>query len=230
MIFSCRRAVLNNQDVLPTTPLSSIWFNDFWGTHITSSGSHGSYRPLCVLTFRLNYILGGGFRPYGFHLVNVLLHTLCTFLVVKLARTFFHKNFPVFVCGFLFSLHPIHTEAVAGIVGRADIAACIFYIISFLSYVKHVRFRVMLTNHRSYRWSNVNCKYLVYMSGSDEKSNSYLWFQCTAWLVLCLVASACAMLSKESGLTVLVVCGVYDMVINCRNIKHFFTMVSFFNK
>ncbi|EEB13478.1 smile protein, putative [Pediculus humanus corporis] len=192
-VYDDRRAILNNQDVLPTTSFSSIWYNDFWGTPIASSNSHGSYRPLCVLTFRLNYILGGGFRPYGFHLVNVLLHSLCTYLVVKLARKFFNKNFPVFVCGFLFSLHPIHTEAVAGIVGRADIASCIFYIISFLSYIKH--------------------------------SGGYLWFQCTAWLILCLISSACAMLSKESGLTVLVVCGIYDVVTNCRSVKHFFTKI-----
>ncbi|KAK6636502.1 hypothetical protein RUM43_010163 [Polyplax serrata] len=228
-VYDDRRAILNNQDVLSTSPLSNIWYNDFWGTPIRSSGSHGSYRPLCVLSFRLNYFLGGGFRPFGFHLVNVLLHAICTFLVVKLARKFFHgKNFPVFVCGFLFSLHPIHTEAVAGVVGRADIAACIFYIISFLSYLNHVRFRVILTNPRGCygKISNVNnCKYLVYLSGSgsEDKSSGFLWFQCAAWLVLCLVASACAMLSKESGLTVLVVCGVYDVVTNCRNLKHFLT-------
>lgn len=224
-LLAFRRAILNNQDVLPTTSFSSIWYNDFWGTPIASSNSHGSYRPLCVLTFRLNYILGGGFRPYGFHLVNVLLHSLCTYLVVKLARKFFNKNFPVFVCGFLFSLHPIHTEAVAGIVGRADIASCIFYIISFLSYIKHVRFRVMLTN---YKHANTNCKLnLIYLKNYYDKSKSggYLWFQCTAWLILCLISSACAMLSKESGLTVLVVCGIYDVVTNCRSVKHFFTKV-----
>ena len=223
--YFSRRAILNNQDVLPTTPLSSIWQNDFWGTPITSSGSHGSYRPLCVLTFRLNYILGGGFRPYGFHLVNVLLHTLCTFLVVKLARTFFQSNFPVFVCGFLFSVHPIHTEAVAGIVGRADITACIFYIISFLSYVKHVRYRIRISNYRSF-YKSPSHKYLMCLSGSEEISNGYLWLQCIGWLILCLVASACAMLSKESGLTVLVVCAVYDLILNCRNILHLFTKVS----
>ena len=35
--------------------------------------SHKSYRPLTVLTFRLNYVLHG-LRPVGFHLVNVVLH------------------------------------------------------------------------------------------------------------------------------------------------------------
>ena len=37
--------------------------------------SHKSYRPLCVLTFRWNYLLHQ-LRPTGYHLVNVALHAL----------------------------------------------------------------------------------------------------------------------------------------------------------
>lgn len=40
------------QDLRPTTPLSSIWCNDFWGSNLRSNSSHKSYRPLTVLTFR----------------------------------------------------------------------------------------------------------------------------------------------------------------------------------
>lgn len=35
--------------------------------------SHKSYRPLCVLTFRWNYAVGE-LEPYGYHLVNAVLH------------------------------------------------------------------------------------------------------------------------------------------------------------
>jgi len=51
----CSRAILKNQDLLPETPLANIWKDDFWGTPLRDSGSHKSYRPLVVLTFRLNY-------------------------------------------------------------------------------------------------------------------------------------------------------------------------------
>ena len=37
--------------------------------------SHKSYRPVTVLTFRLNYLLHQ-LQPLGFHLVNLLLHTV----------------------------------------------------------------------------------------------------------------------------------------------------------
>lgn len=37
--------------------------------------SHKSYRPLCVLTFRWNYLLWQ-LEPMGYHLVNMLLHSV----------------------------------------------------------------------------------------------------------------------------------------------------------
>lgn len=45
------------------------------------------------------------------------------------------------VAGLSFAAHPIHTEAVAGIVGRADLAACNFFLLSFLLYCEHSRIR-----------------------------------------------------------------------------------------
>lgn len=45
------------------------------------------------------------------------------------------------VAGLTFAAHPIHTEAVAGVVGRADLAACNLFLISFLLYSEHIRLR-----------------------------------------------------------------------------------------
>lgn len=142
-VYDDRRAILTNPDLLPTTPWIRLLENDFWGTPLTDSGSHGSYRPLCVLTFRLNYLLGG-FQPWGYHLVNVLLHCLATALLVRVARHVLPRSrSPIgpAVTGLIFATHPIHTEAVAGVVGRADLAACNFYLLSFLTYIVHMKYR-----------------------------------------------------------------------------------------
>lgn len=45
------------------------------------------------------------------------------------------------MAGLFFASHPVHTEAVAGIVGRADLAACNFFLLAFLAYVEHMRCR-----------------------------------------------------------------------------------------
>ena len=118
-------------------------FHDFWGTPLTHSGSHKSYRPLCVLSFRFNYWLHE-LRPFGYHLINVLLHCCCTALLTHTAGALVPPRraaLPQAVAGLLFAAHPVHTEAVAGIVGRADVGAAIFFLLAFLSYRRYVVLR-----------------------------------------------------------------------------------------
>lgn len=154
-------------------------YNDFWGTLLTDSGSHGSYRPLCVLSYKLNHMIDGH-NPMGYHLVNVLLHCLATSLVVRLARQLIPTLWGAAVAGALFASHPIHTEAVAGVVGRADLAACNFYLLTFLAYSKHVTWREQCD------WRN--------------------------WAALggAVILSGAAVLCKETAITALLVCAIYD--------------------
>ncbi|XP_042895436.1 protein O-mannosyl-transferase TMTC2 isoform X2 [Parasteatoda tepidariorum] len=172
------RAIKTNQDLLPSTPVSQLFYNDFWGTPLTHSGSHKSYRPLCVLSFRLNYALGG-MDPWSYHFFNVLLHTMVCGLFTHFASIIFCRSIlPTLTAGLLFAVHPIHTEAVAGVVGRADVGAAFFFLLALLSYMRYCKYR-------------------------DKKQ----------YLYLCLLLSAASMLTKEHGVTVLILCAVYDMLI-----------------
>lgn len=261
--FCFRRAILSNPDLLPKTPWSRLLENDFWGTPLSDSGSHGSYRPLCVLTFRLNYLLGG-FQPWGYHLVNVLLHCLATALLVKLARQVLPKSKSSVgpaITGLLFATHPIHTEAVAGVVGRADLAACNFYLLSFLAYVTHTKYRdssccynkysankednmkqlrtlkyqkfvySLQKNVTSCNWpkrlgrevvhSEVCKKNVVFRINLKDKNETCCWsnkLKQWMYLGLCIVLALAAMLSKETGITVLGMCMIYDFVY-CPSLK-----------
>lgn len=51
-VFDDSEAILNNGDVQLSTPVFSLFINDFWGTRISSNSSHKSFRPLTVLSFR----------------------------------------------------------------------------------------------------------------------------------------------------------------------------------
>ncbi len=75
-------------------------------------GSHKSYRPLCVATFRLNYLLHE-LQPMGYHLVNVLLHSAVCWLYVQLCGVVFGEVWPALIAGLLFAVHPVHAEAVS---------------------------------------------------------------------------------------------------------------------
>ena len=113
LCFDDVSAITNNEDLRPNTPWSALLFNDFWGTPMNQEGSHKSYRPLCVATFRLNYLFHE-LNPMGYHLVNILLHSVvCLGFVLICGLTVFAGN-PVaqWVAGISFTLHPVHTEAV----------------------------------------------------------------------------------------------------------------------
>ena len=105
-------AIIKNADLRPSTPWSNLLWNDFWGTPMADKDSHKSYRPLCVATFRLNYLLHE-LQPMGYHLVNVLLHGAVCYLYVQLCGVVFSGAvWPALIAGLLFAVHPIHTEAV----------------------------------------------------------------------------------------------------------------------
>jgi hypothetical protein len=76
---------VQNRDVLGETSLYRLFRNDFWGQDIALSDSHKSYRPLTVLSFRLNYYLNG-LDAVGFHVYNVAIYGIVCVLVYQVAN------------------------------------------------------------------------------------------------------------------------------------------------
>nr|XP_006817942.1 PREDICTED: transmembrane and TPR repeat-containing protein 4-like [Saccoglossus kowalevskii] len=122
--------------------------HDFWGYNISINGSHKSYRPLAILTLRWNYALSGGLSPYSMHLVNIILHSVVSVLVLKVVSLMFtatslqdsRSSFPYprasLLSGVLFAVHPVHTESVVANVGRADLICALFFFLAMLVYIK----------------------------------------------------------------------------------------------
>ena len=105
-------AIKNNKDIKPETSVWNIFANDFWGRKLLSPKSHKSYRPLCTLTFRLNYIFCG-MNAFGYHLVNLCLHiAVCNLFLFVLMGIVFHDACVSCFAASLFASHPIHVEAV----------------------------------------------------------------------------------------------------------------------
>ncbi|XP_045195212.2 protein O-mannosyl-transferase TMTC1-like isoform X2 [Mercenaria mercenaria] len=180
-------AIKGNPDVHGETDIWEMFRNDFWSKSISKNTSHKSYRPFTVLSFRLNYMYTGPESLY-FHVINVALHVIVTTLFVYTCQNVLHQRERCAVlAGLLFAVHPIHTEAVSGIVGRADILAAAFYLLSFITYSKSI-----INN-------NVKHRVIFYISS--------------------LVFAAVAMLSKETGVTVLGVAVVYDAMETLKNLR-----------
>ncbi len=89
------------------------------------------YRPVTVISLALNArLLGGG--PASMHAVNVALHALNACLVYLLISALFAQPVVALLTGLLFALHPIATEAVAAVSGRADLLATTFLLAACL--------------------------------------------------------------------------------------------------
>jgi hypothetical protein len=100
-----------------------------WREYLTDGYYPGGvdhlWRPLVSLSYAVQWKLGGAGRAWPFHLVNVLLHAGASALVAELARRLTCKNCVATIAGLLFAAHPVHVEAVAYIVGRADSACAV---------------------------------------------------------------------------------------------------------
>ncbi|HYT83673.1 MAG TPA: hypothetical protein VEK86_09480 [Gemmatimonadales bacterium] len=90
------------------------------------------YRPFTALTFAADWAVSGG-DPRWFHAVNILLHAGVTALVFLLVRSLL-PLFPAAAAAALFAVHPVHVEAVANVVGRAEVLATLFALGAVLFY------------------------------------------------------------------------------------------------
>jgi len=80
------------------------------------------YRPLTTLSFWFNYaVLGHGVAPFGYHVVNFLLHAANAILLWRLARCLDVAAPVAWLAAALFAVHPLGVEAVTNIVGRSDL-------------------------------------------------------------------------------------------------------------
>ena len=89
----------------------------YWPT--PSGGEY--YRPLTILSYAVDWTLSGG-RAGWLHLMNALWHGLASLLVVLVFERWLSPAAAV-AGGLIFALHPVHVEAVAGLVGRAEVLA-----------------------------------------------------------------------------------------------------------
>ena len=121
------------------------------GDYFTSSAFFSAdadksmYRPLLLVTYALNFALGG-YEVTGYHLVNVGLHAVCSLLVWGMGIHFIshprfqNKSLPLqersvtdeplalpLVCGLLFAAHPLAAEPVNYISSRSELLVAAFF-------------------------------------------------------------------------------------------------------
>jgi len=140
LIFDSNRAILQDPRLRAVTAQNShlIWTQDYW--YPSSQG--GLFRPLTTLSYQWNYaVLGNGSHAAGYHWTNLLLHLVNLTLVYVLGLAVFEAPWAALALAALWGVHPVLTESVTNVVGRADLLAAFGVLAGLLSYVRGVAAR-----------------------------------------------------------------------------------------
>ncbi len=160
---------------------TSVHLKDLSVSHLIKAACEGypGQRPLSNISFAVNYYFSD-LQPSGYHLVNILIHSLSgVFLFFLLQNTItlaqpgifcrkdllslsrkgsFDSRLIVFLAVLVWLFHPLHTESVTYICQRMTSLAGIFYVLSLWLYVKG-RLLSRVTD-------NINHKQIILFLGS----------------------------------------------------------------
>jgi hypothetical protein len=110
--------VQTNTRVHDLANVRAIWLTPYWpffGTEL------GLYRPLAIFGYAIQWAIAGN-TPWLFHAGNLVLHASVSLLAFLLLRRL-AGTMPALIGALVFALHPVHTEAVANVVGQAELIA-----------------------------------------------------------------------------------------------------------
>ena len=104
--------------------VSAIVGASYWDG--TRGGDRTLYRPVTVASYALEVAAAGGARPVVSHALNLILHAAVCGLLYGLAVACGIEPKAALLAALLFAVCPSKSEAVANVVGRAELLAALF--------------------------------------------------------------------------------------------------------
>lgn len=125
--------IVNNSSVHSLFNIPLLFFQGNFGSD--SKQTNNYYRPIFSTAITLIYSLSFG-NAFGFHLSEILLHVINTYLIFLLFNYFFNKE-KAFFLSLLFLVHPINTEAVTYISALQEPLFLVFGLLALYFLRKH---------------------------------------------------------------------------------------------
>lgn len=105
-----------------------------------------NWHPLTMLSYAIDFSLWGE-NPFGYHLENIILHAVNTFLVFLVTAKIFERagsagrkaTAACVAASLLFGIHPLHVESVSWISERKDLLSGFFFFLAILAYLRYAR-------------------------------------------------------------------------------------------
>lgn len=123
-IWDDRPGHVTRPDLQPLAGLGRIWFE---------LGATQQYYPVLHTAFWLEHRLWGD-APFGYHLVNVLLHVMAAGLFWTVLRRLGVPG--AGIAAWLFAVHPVCVESVAWISEQKNTLSLVFYLAAGLAYLR----------------------------------------------------------------------------------------------
>ena len=160
--------ITENPRVVSPDGLRGIW------VQVGAEDYRPQYYPLTLSVFWLEYQLWGA-KPFGYHLVNVLLHALNAVLLWRVLRLLRLPG--AWFAGTIFAVHPVHVQSVAWISELKNVFSMMFFLLSSFAFMRFF--------------------------GLDEPESTEIdenkcWNHRWRWYVSGLVLFVCALMSKTA--------------------------------
>ena len=205
--------VVINRNIQTLRNIPRFFSDPRMATAIPLPSQAGHYRPLVVMSYSINYALGG-LNPVGYHLVNLAFHLGSAFLIFLIVKTMLicglevsgqksevrrdsAQFFASIAAGLIFLVHPFNSEAVNYTTARSSLMSGFFYLLAFYCWV---RFRSETRQVEGFL---------------DKKSE----VSGRTFYIISLVAFIAGMLSKEVVITFPVMVWLYDLYFGGRSLK-----------
>ncbi len=114
-------------------PLGDAFRRGYWEGIASHRGNE--YRPLTLVALALEHRAFGA-SPVGYRLVSWALHGACVGLVAALATVLGLGEAAALAAALVFALHPLHVEAVTGVVGQGELLQTALAVAAVLAFVR----------------------------------------------------------------------------------------------
>jgi hypothetical protein len=139
-------SIVRNPHIKNFENLPTFFWSPKMGSGLVPETS--AYRPLLMVSFGLNYFLGL-LDPWGYHLVNLLIHMVCALFVFLVTLNLLRitniekeseddrNRLTALFAALIFAAHPVQTESVTYIIGRSSSLTALFFLTAVWAYIRY---------------------------------------------------------------------------------------------